>query len=88
MKIQEVFQYAVTHYDRATEEGGLFVEYTNKFLKLKTETSDFPSCVLTPSDEDHYIEEFWQSEGIRLDKDSIGYNASKRRLAKLCLNSL
>ena len=66
---------------------GLFVEYINTFLKIKTETSGYPSRVLTPSDEDRYIEEFWQSEGIHLNK-SIGYNASKRGLAKLCLNSL
>ena len=50
VEIQEVFEYAVTQYDRATGEGGLFVEYINTFLKLKTEASGYPSWVLTPSD--------------------------------------
>jgi len=31
---------------------------------------------------------FKQNEGILLDKNSIFYNASKRGLAKLCLNSM
>jgi hypothetical protein len=35
-----------------------------------------------------YIEEFRQSEGILLYKESIWHNASKRGLAKLCLNSI
>ena len=35
VEIQEVFEYAVTQYDRATGVGGLFVEYINTFLKLK-----------------------------------------------------
>jgi len=30
----------------------------------------------------------WQSEGIRLDKEAIRYNAAKRGLAKLCINSM
>jgi len=51
------------------------VDYIDTFLKLK-------------ADEDRYIEEFRQSEGILLDKDSIKHNASKRELAKLCLNSM
>jgi len=32
--------------------------------------------------------QFHQGEGIRLDRDSISYNAAKRGLAKLCLNSM
>jgi len=35
VEIQEVFEYAVTQYDRATGDGWLFVEYINTFLKLK-----------------------------------------------------
>ena len=34
------------------------------------------------------MDQFHQDEGIRLDRDSIGYNAAKRVLAKLCLNSM
>ena len=34
------------------------------------------------------MDQFHCDEGIRLDRDSIGYNAAKRGLAKLCLNSM
>ena len=80
LEIQEVYEYAVTQYDAATGEGGLFVEYIDTYLKLKAEASGYPSWVGTPADEDRYIEEFRQSEEILLDKDSIRHNASKRRL--------
>ena len=88
LEIHEVYEYAVTQYDKASGEGGLYVEYNNTFLKLKAEASGYPSWVRTPSDEDRCIEEFWQSEGILLTIDSIRRNASKRGLAKLCLNSM
>jgi quinolinate synthase len=84
LEIHEGYEYEVTQYDVATGEGGLFVEYIDTFLKLKAEASGYPSWVRTSADEDRYIEEFMQSEGILFDKD----NASKRRLAKLCLNSM
>ena len=88
MEIHEVYEYAVTKYDKASGEGELFVEYNNTFLNLKAEASGYPSWVRNPSDEDQYIEEFRQSESIILNKDSICHNASKRGLAKLCLNSM
>ena len=36
-----MYEYAVTHYDASTGEGGLFVEYIDTFLKLKAEASGF-----------------------------------------------
>jgi len=88
VEILEVYEYAVTQYDKASGEGGLFVDYVNTLLKLKTEASGYPSWVRSPSDEDRYIAQFKQNEGIILNKDSIHYNAPKRELAKLCLNSM
>jgi len=88
LEIHELYDYAVTQYDTSFGEGGLFVDYINTFLKLKAEASGFPRWVRTPSDEERYIEEFRQSEGIILNKDSICHNASKRGLAKHCFNSL
>ena len=84
----EVYQYDITMYNPATGEGGLFVEYVNTFLKLKAEASGYPSWVRSPDDEDRYVREFRDSEGILLDKGSISLNAAKRGLAKLCLNSM
>ena len=84
----EVYEYEVTQYDPTSGRGGLFVEYTNTFLKLKAEASGYPSWVRTPEDEDSYINSFKASEGILLDRNAIRPNAAKRALAKLCLNSM
>ena len=83
LEIHEVYEYVFTQSDTASGEGGLFVEYINTFLKLKAEASGFPYWVRSPSDEELYIKEFRQSEGITLNKDSICHNALKRGLAKL-----
>jgi len=88
VEIIEVYEYAITQYDPQAVEGGLFVEYTDTFLKLKTEASGYPDWVRSPEDEDRYIANFFASEGIRLDKEAIRPNAAKRGLAKLCLNSM
>ena len=88
LETYEFYEYQMTQYNTVTGEGGLFVEYINTFLKLKAEASGYPSWVRTPPDRDRYIETFWQSKGVRLDRDNIRYNAAKRGLAKLCLNSM
>jgi len=78
----------VTQYNPETGEGGLFVDYIDTFLKLKVEASGYPGWVHSPEGEDRYLESFWQSEGIRLEKEAIRYNAAKRALTKLCVNSM
>ena len=57
-------------------------------LKLKAEACGYPGWVDSTEHEDRYVESFWQSEGIRLEKEAIRCNAAKRGLAKLCLNSM
>ena len=86
LEIEDVYLYEVSRYNPDTGEGGLFVEYINTFLKLEVEASRYPSWVRTPDDEDLYIRQFYQSEGIQLNKNSIRYNAAKRGFAKFCLN--
>jgi len=86
MEIQELYEYKVTRYDPETREGGLFAGYIDTFLKLKTEASSYPAWVRTPADEELYIQSFWKSEGIRLDREAIKPTAPKRGLAKLCHN--
>jgi hypothetical protein len=88
LEIEEIYRYRVTHYDRETDEGGLFVDCIDTFLKLKAEANGYPSWVRTPGDEDRYIRQFEESEGILLNKDSIRHNPAKRGLAKLCLHSM
>jgi hypothetical protein len=64
------------------------VDYINTFLKLKAKASGYPGWVRGPEDEERYVESFWQSVGVRLDRDSIRANAARRGLAKVCLNSM
>jgi len=88
LDIYEVYEYQITQYSRETSEGGLFVDCINTFLKLKAEVSGYPSWVRSPEDDERYIHSFRECEGIELDKASLKYNAAKRGLAKLCLNSM
>ena len=86
VEVHEVYEYQVTRYDPQTGNGGLFAQYII-FLKLNAEASGYPSWVQCLEDEDRYISDFNNSEGIQLVKDTIGPNPAKRDLAKLCLNS-
>jgi len=70
-EIQEVYKYVVTQYDTSLDEGGLFLGYIKMVLQLKAEVSGYRSWVRSPSDEDRYIAEFKQNEGILLNKNSI-----------------
>jgi hypothetical protein len=79
LHVHEVYEYRVTQ----SGEGELFVQYINTFLKLKAGSSGYPSWVRSPEDEDRYIQSFYESEGIQLDKNAICTNAAKRALGKL-----
>ena len=78
----------MTQHNPETGEGGLFVDYINRLLKLKSEASVYPGWVHSVEEEERYVEAFCQSQGIRLEKEAIRYNAAKRGLKKLCLNSI
>jgi hypothetical protein len=88
VNVFEFREYEITCFDRGKISGGLFVEYVNMFLKLKQESSDYPSGVQCEADKDKYIEDYWRAEGIALDKASISKNAGQRTLAKVTLNSI
>lgn len=68
----EVYEYEVTKYDPHTREGGLFADYINTLLKLKTETSGTITGLET-----------LKTRNGTLDSDGIRLNAAKRGLAKL-----
>ena len=67
-EIHEIYEYRLTHFNTQTDEGGLIVNYINTLLKLKAEASGYPGWVPSAADLERYIESFWKSEGIRLDK--------------------
>lgn len=88
MKILECWRYKIEVYNRASKKGGIFTEYINTFLKIKTEATGYPSWCVNEGDKDKFIEDFHEREGIKLDKSSISKNPGLRSLAKLMLNSL
>ena len=64
IEIQEVW-----HYDR--RKSGLFAEYINTFLKIKTEASGWPADVITEEEKDAFVRDFHQHEGILLEKEKM-----------------
>jgi hypothetical protein len=88
-KIYEVLHYnESTQYDPQTLCGGLFTDYVNTFVKLKTEASGYPAWCITDNDKAQFIADFEIKEGIKLDPTKIVYNAGLRLIAKSLLNNL
>ena len=70
-----------------TGRGGLFTEYINMFLKIKTQASGYPSAVRDEKGKKDYIEEYEKAERVTLDDASIEKNPGLRSIGKLALNS-
>ncbi len=75
-------------YDEPTKSGGLFTEYVNKILKIKTEASGFLERLKTQDEMQKYIEDYEAHEGVRLDIDNMKENPGMKAISKLFLNSL
>lgn len=88
LKIYEAWEYKTTQYNKSEDKCGIFGEYIDTFLKIKTQASGFPQWCQTDDDKDQYIQKFLEHEGIQLDKKDIIKNSGYRSLAKLLLNSL
>ena len=88
LKVYEVWHYnEVWQYIPGSGNKGLFNEYIDYFLKMKTEASGYPPHIRTEQEKDDYIQRYYQREGVLLDKNNIVSNSGLRSLAKLCLNS-
>ena len=57
------------------------------FLKYKQEASGYPEDVTSDQQKDDYISNYFEKEGVQLDKNNIKYNAGLRSVMKLMLNS-
>jgi hypothetical protein len=75
-------------YDPDLKKGGLFTGYINKFLKMKTEASGFPSHVATEEQKRTYVTNYYLHEGVQLDINNIKPNSGMKAISKLFLNSL
>jgi hypothetical protein len=71
MDVFEFWEYNVTCFDKGSNSGSFFAEYVDMFLKLKQESSGYPSRVQSEADKDPYIEEYRRAKGITLEKASI-----------------
>ncbi|XP_071503405.1 uncharacterized protein [Diadema antillarum] len=95
--IYEVWHYPrKTKYNPETKKGGLFSEYIDLFLKVKQESSGWPSECLSETDllnadileaRKNYIDSYEKKEGVLLDESKIEKNGGLRAVSKICLNS-
>ena len=59
----------------------------NTFLKLKQQSSGFPSNISGEEEKNQYIRMYYENEGILLNKELIKKNPGIRSILKLALNS-
>ncbi|XP_074661604.1 uncharacterized protein LOC141914236 [Tubulanus polymorphus] len=67
---------------------GLFKDYINQFLKVKTEASGWPRDNMSEAERDKCIDDYKFREGVHLEKEKIKKISGLRTVAKLCLNSM
>ncbi|XP_071085432.1 uncharacterized protein [Haliotis cracherodii] len=72
-------------HDTNTQQEGLLDTYIGHHFKEKLEASGYPEGC---TNHNTYIQEIYDKEGIRLDKDRIEKTPGLRMIAKLCLNLL
>ena len=76
----------VYHWENKSKK--MFDGYISNFLKLKQESSGYPSWVKTQEDISLYRQNYFENEGIMLDVDNIQLNSGLRKISKLILNTL
>ena len=81
IKIHEVW-----HFPRNQRQTGLFADYVNTWLKIKQESSGWPSWCHTVDQKREYVVNYKEREGIRLDISQIAKNPGRKATAKLFLN--
>ena len=77
----------VWHFPPNQRRRGLFAEYVNTWLRLKQESSGYPSWAQTPQQKSEFIERYRQREGISLDPAQIVKNPGRKATFKLSLNA-
>ena len=83
-KIKEIY---LVHDYGTNVADDMFSEYINMWLRIKQQSSDWPSHVKTEEDKIKYIEEYEKKEGVKMVYEEISRNDGLRTIAKLCLNS-
>lgn len=75
------------HFPPEQRQTGLFASYVNTWLKIKQESSGWPSWAVTDEEKQRYVHEYENREGIKLDPAQIQKNPGRKATAKLMLNS-
>jgi hypothetical protein len=89
LKVIEIWHFSESMiYDPNTKSGGLWTPYVNFFLKEKQEASGYPAGCITEEQKDEYIKQYFDKEGILLDKEKIKFDPVRRTCAKIALNSI
>ena len=81
IKIHEVW-----HFPPNQRRTGLFKNYVETWLKVKQESSGWPSWCQTHEQKREYILRYQEREGIRLDVAAIAKNPGRKATAKLMMN--
>jgi hypothetical protein len=76
----------VWHFPESSHD--IFASYINTFLKIKQEASGFPDEYQTPEQQQQYIQDILQREGILMNPSDIHKDPVRRTIAKLFLNCL
>ncbi|KAK6169713.1 hypothetical protein SNE40_020708 [Patella caerulea] len=88
LKVYEVWHWKeFSTYDPEAKTGGLFTGYINHYLKKKMESSGYPDTCHTEEDKTRFVNDVYDTEGIRLDPTSIKPNKGMRAFSKLQLNT-
>ncbi|XP_035213261.1 uncharacterized protein LOC118187164 [Stegodyphus dumicola] len=91
VKLAKKKGYRVTHiyevYHFQASSTSLFRSYIDLFLKIKQESSGWPSECVTELARLKYIRQYEEREGVKLEAEKISKNPGRRQVAKLALNS-
>ena len=77
----------VWHFPTNQRKRGLFADYVNTWLRLKQESSGYPSWAQSPEQKAEFVRLYAEKEGINLDPDKIEKNPGRKATSKLSLNS-
>jgi hypothetical protein len=80
-RVHEVIEWRV-------ETVGIFKDYVFDFLKVKQEAAGWPRENMTEAEKEDYLEDYFENQGVRLDRDKIAQNAGMYATAKFYMNSL
>ena len=65
VRMQEVWHFeSSTVYNKSTKEGCLFPPYIDYFIKIKQESSGYPTHAQSEAEKQRYINDYFEHEGI------------------------